>query len=83
MFDKMKGAYFGPKYEDKEIEVQLNQCGAVYKKLTKNRLLEEVATALVNEKAIGWMQGNMEFGPRALGNRSICKSTFTVDAETT
>ncbi len=71
MFDKMKGAYLGPKYEDKEIEVQLNQCGAVYKKLSKNRLLEEVATALVNEKAIGWMQGNMEFGPRALGNRSI------------
>ncbi len=69
--DNMKGAYLGPEYKDTEIESELAACGAVFKKLSLNELIEEVATALVDEKAIGWMQGRMEFGPRALGGRSI------------
>ncbi len=69
--DTMKGSYLGPEFSDDEIETQLNECGAVYKKLSKNDLISNVATAIENEKAVGWMQGRMEFGPRALGGRSI------------
>ena len=69
--DAMKGAYLGPEFGDDEIESKLNACGAVFKKLSEEELIEEVATALTSEKAIGWMQGRMEFGPRALGARSI------------
>ena len=69
--DAMKGAYLGPAFSDDEIESDLIACGARFKKLTKNELIEHVASALANQKAVGWMQGRMEFGPRALGGRSI------------
>jgi carbamoyltransferase len=69
--DAMKGSYLGPAFSDSEIERELNACGAVFKKCSENELIEEVTSALVNEKVIGWMQGRMEFGPRALGGRSI------------
>jgi len=69
--DAMKGAYLGPEFNDNEIEAELKACGAVYKKRSENELIDEVASALADEKAVGWMQGRMEFGPRALGGRSI------------
>ena len=69
--DAMKGAYLGPEFNDNEIEAELKACEAVYKKRSENELLDEVASALADEKAVGWMQGRMEFGPRALGGRSI------------
>tara|TARA_Y200000002_G_C22683613_1_gene665094 strand:- start:1598 stop:3436 length:1839 start_codon:yes stop_codon:yes gene_type:complete len=69
--DSMKGTYLGPEYSNSEIEKDLKTCGAIYKKLSKDDLIKEVVNALVKEKAIGWMQGRMEFGPRALGGRSI------------
>ena len=69
--DRMKGAFLGPEFSDTEIEGELDACGAVYKKLLEIELINKVANALVNEKAVGWMQGRMEFGPRALGGRSI------------
>ena len=69
--DAMKGAYLGPEFSDAEIENELNECGAVYHKLSEDELIESVAFSLADEKAIGWMQGRMEFGPRALGGRSI------------
>ena len=69
--DDMRGAYLGPSFSDSEIEEELKLCGANFKKCTENELIEEVANALNDEKAIGWMQGRMEFGPRALGGRSI------------
>ena len=69
--DGMQGAYLGPEFSDIEIEKELKLCGAIFKKCTKLELIEDVATALTEEKAIGWMQGRMEFGPRALGGRSI------------
>ena len=69
--DAMKGSYLGPEYSDTEIESELTACGAIFKKLSDTDLIEELATALADEKAIGWMQGRMEFGPRALGGRSI------------
>ena len=69
--DAMKGAYLGPKFDDAVIEAELIACGANFKKLSEIEMIEEIACALTDEKAIGWMQGRMEFGPRALGGRSI------------
>jgi carbamoyltransferase len=69
--DAMKGAYLGPDFSDIEIEEELKEVGAVYQKISEKSLINQVAIALANEKAIGWMQGRMEFGPRALGGRSI------------
>jgi len=69
--DEMKGSYLGPSYNSEEIENSLNNLGAVFHKLNKETLVEGVAKALSEEKAVGWMQGRMEFGPRALGGRSI------------
>jgi len=69
--DAMKGAYLGPAFTDSEIDAELTECGANFKKLSEAEMIEEVASALADEKAVGWMQGRMEFGPRALGGRSI------------
>ncbi len=69
--DKMKGAYLGPEFTDNEIENELTECGANFRKLSEAEMIEEIASALADEKAVGWMQGRMEFGPRALGGRSI------------
>jgi carbamoyltransferase len=69
--DAMKGAYLGPEFTDNEIETELTNCGANFKKLTEAEMIEEIASVLADEKAVGWMQGRMEFGPRALGGRSI------------
>lgn len=69
--DSMKGAYLGPEFSDEDIEAELKACGAQYTKLSESDLIEQVADVLADEKAVGWMQGRMEFGPRALGGRSI------------
>lgn len=69
--DAMRGSYLGPHFTDQEIESALEACGGVYTKLSDNELINRVALDLVDEKAVGWMQGRMEFGPRALGARSI------------
>ena len=69
--DAMKGAYLGPEFTNEVIEAELTACGAKFKKLSEAGMIEEVASALADEKAVGWMQGRMEFGPRALGGRSI------------
>jgi len=70
--DAMKGSYLGPKFEDSEIEEYLKSVNAVYRKLNNDEeLYDKVSDALADEKVIGWHQGRMEFGPRALGARSI------------
>ncbi len=69
--DSMKGAYLGPEYNDKEIKMHLEACGANFYKLKEHDLISRVAQAISEGKTVGWMQGRMEFGPRALGNRSI------------
>ena len=69
--DAMKGSYLGPGFTDVEIEAELISSGARFTKLSEDDLIEQVASAIVSEKAVGWMQGRMEFGPRALGGRSI------------
>ena len=69
--DGMSGTYLGPEYSDLEIIEQLNEAGAVYHSLEENDMISEAASCLAKQMAVGWMQGRMEFGPRALGNRSI------------
>jgi carbamoyltransferase len=69
--DAMRGAYLGPQFSQGEIESSLRRAGAVFEVLEEKQLLEESARALADGKALGWFQGRMEFGPRALGNRSI------------
>jgi len=69
--DKMQGSYLGPSFNDSEIEKSLNILGAKYIKLSEEELLFTTAKELSKEKTIGWFQGRMEFGPRALGSRSI------------
>ena len=69
--DEMNGSYLGPSYSNEEIEKNLDKIGAKYDLIDDELLLEKVAQDLSNGHAIGWFQGRMEFGPRALGARSI------------
>lgn len=69
--DAMHGAYLGPQFNAQDIETTLKDVGAVYKKYSHEEMLSTTAHALADGKAIGWFQGRMEFGPRALGARSI------------
>jgi carbamoyltransferase len=69
--DGMKGSYLGPQYSQEEVESQLKSAGAVFKRLNEDEMIERAALLLADGKAIGWHQGRMEFGPRALGGRSI------------
>lgn len=69
--DSMNGAYLGPEFSQREIEESLGKAGAVFTTESDEALINAVAHALVDGKAVGWMQGRMEFGPRALGGRSI------------
>jgi carbamoyltransferase len=69
--DAMKGAYLGPDFSPEEIEAYLESQGAAYERLERACLLRQVAELLAQEKVVGWFNGRMEFGPRALGARSI------------
>ena len=69
--DHMQGALLGPAFSDDEIEAFLQSRGAPYCRLDQEILVRDVAEMLSHEKVVGWFQGRMEFGPRALGNRSI------------
>jgi carbamoyltransferase len=69
--DSMKGAFLGPEFSDREIEETLERISAVYQRVEEPVLLDQAARWLAEEKVVGWFQGRMEFGPRALGNRSI------------
>ncbi|MCH7490435.1 MAG: carbamoyltransferase [Gemmatimonadetes bacterium] len=69
--DGMQGAYLGPDFSDDEIEDFLKAQGAAYQKLDRCELNKRAAAVLAEEKIVGWFDGRMEFGPRALGSRSI------------
>jgi carbamoyltransferase len=69
--DGMNGAYLGPGYDDDECARRLEQAGARFARLDSEQVIERAASDLADGKALGWFQGRMEFGPRALGNRSI------------
>ena len=69
--DSMKGAYLGPQFSNNEIKIFLDKKGYSYKELEDNELPEIIADLVADQKVIGWFQGRMEFGPRALGGRTI------------
>jgi carbamoyltransferase len=69
--DGMQGAYLGPEFEQGDIERRLTAVGARFSTVPRDHMLDITAKALADGEAIGWFQGRMEFGPRALGNRSI------------
>lgn len=69
--DSMQGSYLGPKFDPEEIQQHLDQVGAKYQRLDDKELMPQLAKILAAENVVGWCQGRMEFGPRALGGRSI------------
>ena len=69
--DNMKGSYLGPKFENNIIEKKLEELKANFKKYKEDELIDVLAKELCTKKTVGWFQGRMEFGPRALGGRSI------------
>ena len=69
--DAMRGAYLGPEFSPDEIRAYLDTQGIAYEQVERHCLLERVARLLAEEKVVGWFDGRMEFGPRALGARSI------------
>ena len=76
--DSMAGSYLGPEYSDNLIEEYLKQIGASYEIFEEAEIIEKTSSALKDGRAIGWFQGRMEFGPRALGNRSIIADARSV-----
>ena len=79
--DNMQGSFLGPEYNQKEIENELNKLGANFRILTEDEIIEKTAKDLENNKAVGWFQGRMEFGPRALGGRSILGNPKSPDTQ--
>jgi len=69
--DNMKGSYLGPQFEQSDIEQRLTKAGAKFEVFEESSLMQETAKCLDAGHAVGWFQGRMEFGPRALGGRSI------------
>jgi len=69
--DNMHGSYLGPRYQESEIRTMLKNAGAVFQELDDSILMPQLAEILNSENVVGWFQGRMEFGPRALGDRSI------------
>ena len=69
--DTMQGSFLGPEYSNNQIRKELLKLDASFEELSEEKLLDETVKDIISEKAVGWFQGKMEFGPRALGNRSI------------
>ena len=69
--DLQQGSYLGPEFSDEDIRRVLDASGATYRRLPPEEVAEQAAELIVDGKVVGWFQGRMEFGPRALGNRSI------------
>jgi carbamoyltransferase len=67
----MQHAYYGPEYSSSEIRAELDNAGVVYRPMSEGELVDSTAATIAAGKVVGWFQGRMEFGPRALGNRSI------------
>jgi len=79
--DGMSGSFLGPEYSNSEIESQLKKLGASYVTLSDGDLIDVAAKSLADKKTIGWHQGRMEFGPRALGGRSILADSRVPDMQ--
>ena len=81
--DFMKGAYLGPQFSNNEIKIFLDKKGYSYKELEDNELPEMIADLIADQKVIGWFQGRMEFGPRALGGRTIIGDARSAETQKT
>jgi len=81
--DQMQGGYLGPDFSNEEVESKLEALSAKYHRYGDDELFDVVADALASEKVIGWFQGRMEFGPRALGGRSIIGDPRSEHMQTT
>jgi carbamoyltransferase len=79
----MQGSYLGPCYEQSDVEQRLKAAGAVFETLDDSALIDTSARSLAEGKALGWHQGRMEFGPRALGGRSILADARSPDIQRT
>lgn len=80
--DFQKGSYLGPEFSDTEIEAVLRMYRASYKRLERDELIKTVAQLIRDQKVIGWFQGRLEFGPRALGGRSILGDARSTEMQT-
>lgn len=81
--DSMKGAYLGPEFNNEQILQELTEMGAVFTQLQGDELYSKAAFALSEDKALGWFQGRMEFGPRSLGGRSILGNPMSAQTQKT
>ena len=81
--DFMKGAYLGPEFSNDEIKTYLDDKNYKYKKLSDDELPEKIADLINEQKVIGWFQGRMEFGPRALGGRTIIGDSRSAETQKT
>lgn len=82
--DAMNGSYLGPSYDQQDIEQRLTACGAKFEAFnTEEEMIDQVVSELADEKVVGWCQGRMEFGPRALGARSILGDPRSEDMQRT
>lgn len=81
--DSMQGGYLGPAFAQTDIEKRLTACGAKFAVLDEVAMINQCAADLAQGKAVGWFQGRMEFGPRALGGRSILGDPRSPDMQTT
>ena len=81
--DAMQGTYLGPAFDDRDIERRLAAEGAHFDVVDDGALLDQTAQALAEGRAVGWFQGRMEFGPRALGNRSILADPRSAEMQRT
>ncbi len=79
--DKMKGSFLGPEYTNDEVKTELDRIGANYDFFEENELENKVSDLLLEKKLIGWFQGALEYGPRALGNRSIIAHPADMDMQ--
>ena len=82
-YDSMNGAYLGPSYSNEEIKEYLDENGYPYTRLQDNELPEIIADLINDQNVIGWFQGRMEFGPRALGSRTIIGDARSKDTQKT
>lgn len=79
--DGMRGSYLGPEYSSEDVRKRLEMVGAIFVEMSENDVISTTAAALAEGKAIGWFQGRMEFGPRALGGRSIIADARSRDMQ--
>ena len=81
--DFMNGAYLGPQFSNDEIKIYLDEKGYTYKKLSDEEVPEKIADLINEQNVIGWFQGKMEFGPRALGGRTIIGDSRSAETQKT